>query len=383
MSSTNIVKACAAGSGKTYYLCEKAIDLIKNGKRVLIVTYTNNGALSIKKTYKKLNSGVIDKNCFVETWYSFLLREIIKPYQSTFLGKINLIKSISFENMYGTRSINFNKNTSIERYMDKNKDVRANETSKLACNVLEASKGMALSRLRQSFDAIMFDEVQDMTGQDLGIFDVLIKSDIDCYFAGDNKQATFKTHNTKQNKKKSGVNIWDFFSIYEKNKMVTIIYENGTRRCNQEICDFANYCYPQNSIFSLNNKKTSFDGVYIFDFDNFDKYYQNCLEKPQILIYDSKTKINYQSMNFGVCKGLTFDRVGIIANGPFEKMLCGEYLENPEKYYIAITRARYSIAICLKKVDKIKNATQTEIDFNGVKIPCYKWTIPKNFKQSL
>ena len=55
-------------------------------------------------------------------------------------------------------------------------------------------------------------------------------------------------------------------------------------------------------------------------------------------------------MNFGECKDLTFDRILIFPNKPFF-----EYIQNckalgsPEKYYIAITRPRYSIAIIVDK----------------------------------
>ena len=55
-------------------------------------------------------------------------------------------------------------------------------------------------------------------------------------------------------------------------------------------------------------------------------------------------------MNFGECKGLTFDRILIFPNKPFlEYIQKGKALGSPEKYYIAVTRPRYSIAIVVDK----------------------------------
>ena len=49
--------------------------------------------------------------------------------------------------------------------------------------------------------------------------------------------------------------------------------------------------------------------------------------KPYILKYDKNTfTLNYPSLNFGVSKGMTMDRVLIFPNGPLNK-----FLLNPSK----------------------------------------------------
>jgi len=77
MQNTAII-ACA-GAGKTYTICRRALSL--SGKS-LMVTYTNRGRDAINNQISQSNHGLQSKKIVVETWFEFLLREIIKPYQS-------------------------------------------------------------------------------------------------------------------------------------------------------------------------------------------------------------------------------------------------------------------------------------------------------------
>ena len=69
-------------------------------------------------------------------------------------------------------------------------------------------------------------------------------------------------------------------------------------------------------------------------------------------------------MNFGTCKGETFDRVLIFPNGPLTNFVMkGTVLNSPEKYYVGVTRPRYSIALVLKTVPKtLRGYKHVEID---------------------
>ena len=68
------------------------------------------------------------------------------------------------------------------------------------------------------------------------------------------------------------------------------------------------------------------------------------------------------ALNFGLSKGQSFDRVLILPNGPIEEYLTSG---NPEslkpltraRLYVAITRARYSVAIATDKTRVIGRAT--------------------------
>lgn len=107
MQLNNIVIMTAAGAGKTHNICKEVIENAKvTNKKILITTYTNKGIESIESEYKKQNDGVIDKNVVILSWYQFLLKEMVKPYQSSILSRINVINSIDFNHQYGY--INFN-----------------------------------------------------------------------------------------------------------------------------------------------------------------------------------------------------------------------------------------------------------------------------------
>jgi superfamily I DNA/RNA helicase len=214
MPSNNSVVIASAGSGKTWDICNKAINNPPPFKKALLVTYTNRGKESIINEYKKQNLGVVDDWIVVKTWYQFILSEFIKPYQVDFFKKINLIKSIDFSRAYGYT--NMISSTKPERYLNNNYDVLSNEVSRLAVLMIEKSSNKVLQRLEETYCTIYFDEVQDFIGDDISILELLFDSSISIHCVGDPKQSTYKTHNTKKYSKKSGVNTYDYFSSLEE-----------------------------------------------------------------------------------------------------------------------------------------------------------------------
>ena len=68
--------------------------------------------------------------------------------------------------------------------------------------------------------------------------------------------------------------------------------------------------------------------------------------------------------NFGVVKGQTYDRVIIIPTLSIEKYLCSgniaEIESGKEKLYVAITRAKYSVAFLTDCTPKISNIEKWE-----------------------
>ncbi|MDD4402042.1 MAG: hypothetical protein PHI24_09265 [Desulfitobacteriaceae bacterium] len=86
------------------------------------------------------------------------------------------------------------------------------------------------------------------------------------------------------------------------------------------------------------------DGVFLIKTTDVHIYYNHYL--PTVLKYDKNTQTEgWHSYNFGVCKGMTFDRVLVFPNGPLKKFLQGKKLRAPEKYYVGVTRPRHSLAI--------------------------------------
>lgn len=345
MQSNNIIRVEAAGAGKTYNICKDALKLNKcneSEKRILLLSYTNRGIDAIKTEIQKQNMGVIDSKIEIKTWYGFVLNELIKPYQS-FIFDINEIKSIDFTDAYG--KINYYKVGTRKRYITSNSDIKSNVAAELALQLNEKSQGKVIERLNKIYSHIFIDEVQDMAGYDLNIIEVLMRSTSIIICVGDNKQATFRTNNSTKNKGKSGRNVWQFFEKMISEDVVEIRKNLVSRRFNQEICSFANEVYPnENNISTMMEEKTEHDGVILIKKQDIHKYYD--FYKPIVLKYDKRTLTEgYQSSNFGECKGMTFERVLIYPNGPFKKFLLnGEKLKSPEKYYVAATRAKYSIA---------------------------------------
>lgn len=370
---TNFIKISAAGSGKTYDICRNALDVVAEGdKRVLIVTYTNRGKNAVETEIRKQNKGVLHPRVVIKTWFHFLLSDSVKPYQRDITGdgSFNVLKGVDFTEPYG--KVNFYKKGTMARYLTGSGNVRSNYVSELACLLNEKSNGKIVGRLTEIYSNIYFDEVQDLAGYDIELLKLLLDSDISITCCGDNKQATFSTHNAKKNKKQTGKNIWQFFLGLDN---VDIERKLASRRFNQDICCFANMLFPVGDpITTIMNEKTNHDGVYLIDKSDVDAYYEQF--QPQVLRYDVKTIIErFRAVNFGACKGETFDRVLIYPNGPLTKFVMnGTALKAPEKYYVAVTRPRYSVAIALETLpEALRGYEEMTLNCGDVQIRSLKY----------
>ena len=372
MQLNNIVIMAAAGAGKTHDICKEVIENAKTtNKKILITTYTNKGIESIEKEYKKQNNGVIDKNVVILSWFQFLLRELVKPYQSSILNKINIINSIDFNHQYGY--INFNSRGTPKHYMLTN-NILSNTVSEFAIDSNIKSNNKVIQRLGEIYSHIYIDEIQDLAGEDIEILNLLFNSKIQIQCVGDVKQSTYTTYNAKKNKKITGIHLIDFFKELERKGILTLLFNNKTRRFGREICEFSNsICNDKNNrIESDKIYKEENQGVYLLDKKDFENYFK--IYKPTILKFDAKTKIDYDSLNFGQCKGMTFDRVAIFPNKKYKEFLQnGTSLDSPCKYYVSATRARYSIVFVVEKLFENDNFKYTNINLedNSIKVSKY------------
>ena len=372
MQLNNIVIMAAAGAGKTHDICKEVIENAKTtNKKILITTYTNKGIESIEKEYKKQNNGVIDKNVVILSWFQFLLRELVKPYQSSILNKINIINSIDFNHQYGY--INFNSRGTPKHYMLTN-NILSNTVSEFAIDSNIKSNNKVIQRLGEIYSHIYIDEIQDLAGEDIEILNLLFNSKIQIQCVGDVKQSTYTTYNAKKNKKITGIHLIDFFKELERKGIITLLFNNKTRRFGREICEFSNsICNDKNNrIESDKIYKEENQGVYLLDKKDFENYFK--IYKPTILKFDAKTKIDYDSLNFGQSKGMTFDRVAIFPNKKYKEFLQnGTSLDSPCKYYVSATRARYSIVFVVEKLFENDNFKYTNINLedNSIKVSKY------------
>lgn len=393
----NKVIFAAAGNGKTYNICRGAIKLASKSKdnNILLISYTNEGVKSIETEYCKQNMGVIDCNVTIKTWYSFLLSELIKPYQCLLQLKCkqykdeydfpipeNYINSIAFY-QDGKKPQWYNKGH-IQFFLNSATDIRKDDVSQLAYMCIEHSKMKSIKRLESIYSHIFIDELQDYAGWDLEIFNVLMESTIEMQFVGDYKQATYRTNNSSKNSKYRDENIKNYFAEKEKQSLCQISFDQTTRRFNKFICEFINSIYNEQQnpvvpyIEDLHSDINDI-GVYILDkvyLEDYCKYY-----RPAILRYNVESKINlenfYNVFSYGTSKGTTFDRVIIIPVGtvmPF--ILNGKEITSKQtraKFYVACTRAKYSTIFCIENACANANFIPTTILIGEKAIPCFKY----------
>jgi DNA helicase-2/ATP-dependent DNA helicase PcrA len=339
--SANRIVISAAGGGKTTRVVDQALGH-EHGATALI-TYTRN---NVREIHSKAHQRVpaIPPQVEVISWYSFLLRELARPYRAVLHAKrIEGIfwaegKSVPFVPKHKTSPHYFHDGTRI--YSDK--------ISKFICECERKSGGAVMRRLRQRFSHIVIDEIQDMAAYDLDVLEMMLKSGIQITFVGDHRQATFSTNHSPKHKSFAGPAIIKKFELWKLAGLTSIEYERHTHRCNQAIADLADGFFPSEpKTLSRNAAVTGHDGIFLVGTAHVAAYSQAF--SPQVLRYSVRTKCDpFEAMNFGESKGMTFERVLIYPHGPAQKWLASGKTSDVEKsatkMYVATTRARYSVA---------------------------------------
>lgn len=366
----------AAGAGKTTYIVNEALKQIDN---VLITTFTIENEAEIRSKFISI-CGYVPKNVTIQTWFSFLLQHGVKPYQGTcetnlFREKITgivLVDSQSGIKYYakGKYPVTYKEEDDFYKfYFTKELKIYTDKIAKFVCRANEKSKGNVIERIAKIYPHIYIDEIQDLSGYDLEIIKLLYHSQSNVLCVGDPRQVTYSTHWEKKNKKYRDGNIKDFVSeqCYKKDKIV--IDEETLRfshRNNQQICDFSSLLYPDYppslpcSCAECHPTTVSHQGIYLVKRKDVDDYMS--IYKPVQLKYDISVNINtsYESYNFGSSKGQGFDRVLIYPTGKIQQWLFNNNTKLEKrtraKLYVAITRARFSVAFVVNddRCDKIQ-----------------------------
>lgn len=365
----------AAGAGKTTHLVNEAL---KNpNKKILITTYTEANEEEIRRKFLKLNKS-IPKNVTIQTWYSFLLQDWVKPFQGSFnellfeyeIKGMLLVNSesgikYSFEK-YG-RKINVGyseKDEFLQHYFTSTHKIYSDKISKFSFNANAKGNSAIINRLSALYDKIYIDEVQDLAGYDLELIKLLFKSKIEVELVGDPRQVTYLTHNPNKHKKYAEGNLKGYLIEECKSLIKNNIDEdllNRSHRNNKLICDYSSKLYPSFKVTEpcdcCHNEIIEHCGIFIIKKEEISAYLAKY--NPVQLRWDSRVSVNkdYQYFNFGETKGLTFERVMIY---PTEAMI--QWMQNNNaklesstraKFYVGITRAKYSVAIVIDKDEKI------------------------------
>lgn len=355
MMVNNKLIIAAAGSGKTTYLIDEAIK--NREKKVLITTYTQANEAEIKKKIiEKIN--YIPENITVQTWFSFLLKHGVRPYQGIIFDKrINgliLVNSQSGLKGYTKfkQPIYFGEEREFENhYFSNSIKIYSDKLSKFVFRCNEKTNGAVISRISKIYSRIFIDEVQDLAGYDLELLKLLFSSNAEVLLVGDPRQGTYSTNSSSKNKQYKKVNVVNYFF---QDKSINIETDETSLlinyRSNKPICDLSNKLFQYFSGTNSGNQIiTEHDGVFFIREKDVEQYLK---KYNPVQLRDSKKKIvdeNYKVMNFGESKGLSFDRVLIYPTKPFTDWFMNNESELAEtsrsKLYVAITRARFSVGI--------------------------------------
>lgn len=353
----NNLLIAAAGAGKTTHFVQESLKLTES---VLITTFTEENKEEIRKKFFELNNGVIPHNVTIRTWFSFLIEHGAKPYQGKLTNK-NINGLLLMNKKSGFRYKNgkfpvYYKETEVEKhYFSNDFQIYSDKLSKFVVRCNDKNNGYVIERIARLFKHIFIDEVQDMAGYDLEIIKLLFQSDSIIKIAGDPRQVTYQTHFPDKYKKYSDGKIQEF--ILNECKSIDVNIDTDTLkdswRNNQIICDFANKIFPEYpSCDSLHNEITGHDGVFLVKEKDIERYLVEY--SPTQLRYSRTKKVhsNYEVKNFGESKGTTRDRVLIYPTQKISNWLLDDKsldkFDIKCKFYVAVTRARYSVAIVCK-----------------------------------
>ncbi|EOA6326668.1 UvrD-helicase domain-containing protein [Enterococcus faecalis] len=350
----NKLLIAAAGAGKTTFFVKEAIECSES---VLITTFTEENRDEIRKKFIELNDGAIPSNVTIQTWFSFLIEHGAKPYQGILTEKkINGLELVNQKS-----GLKFKKDFPVyypekevdKHYFNSEYQIYSDKLSKFVVKCNEGSSGKVIARISDIFKNIFIDEVQDMAGHDLEVIKLLMNTDSVIKMAGDPRQVTYHTHFASKFKKYSNGKIQEFIEKECSRQRCEIDLNtlSGSWRNNQSICNFSNRLFPDKpECISFQSKTTSHDGIFLVREKDVELYLKKY--SPLQLRYDRKNKKifeNYEVKNFGESKGTTYDRVIIYPT----KAMLNWVLKDTEinkfdvkcKFYVAITRAKYSVGI--------------------------------------
>lgn len=357
--NNNELIVAAAGSGKTSTLVRRALDI--DEEQVLITTFTEANEFEIKKKIIK-EKGFIPENLIVQTWFSFLLENGVRPFQ----GQLNeelWDKNVGFMLVSGNSSIrhteqgtySVGKDNFFKYYFSSKEglNIFSDKVSEFTYRCNEEVEGDVVKRISRIYPHIFIDEVQDLAGYDLDLLKLFFESDSNILLVGDPRQGTYSTNDSRRNKGMKRSEILNFFEDESILKMLNIDKTSlaTNYRCVEEICKVADSLFPNEpKTISGQNQSDPHLGVYYLNESDIEEYlslYPDCVQ----LRWDISVQgvDGYQIMNFGDSKGLTFRRVLIYPTKSMSKWFTntGSGLApiSRSKLYVGLTRAELSAAI--------------------------------------
>ncbi|MGR6090795.1 hypothetical protein ACU4IU_09555 [Brevibacterium sp. CSND-B09] len=360
------VRVAVAGSGKTAEIASRIL-AEQAGTRSASITFTTNGQNEISSRLPRLLASEHE----TMGWFAFLVRHIIRPY----LPKLHpgfVATGLCF--VQSDAEIPKNR-SGWKYYLNDHHQPYSTRLGTLAKKVMQATSNAPIRRLERIYNNLYFDEIQDLGGNDLVILEALMKSSINLFVTGDVRQAVLTTSRSdRANRSYRGVQVMHWFREKNDAGVCDLTFNETTTRFNQAIASFSDLIHDPAlelpATTSTQTEETGHDGVFLVDDSDLSLYVTAWDTSPTILwARSSQRKLpKSELLTFGGSKGLTRDRVVIVATstGPICKWLKKRELLTPSTacgFYVAATRARYSVALVTKNAARLYG--QLHQDFAG------------------
>lgn len=320
------VVLAVAGAGKTKLI----IDQLELDSRALIITYTINNTLNIKRRIID-KFGFIPKGVRVYTYFSFLMSFCIRPV----VGNSIKVKGISYSiPILGT------KRKTKDHYLIKGR-LYHNRMAKLLTDYPSLIDGVT-RRIEKYFDFVCVDEVQDFAANDFNLLCALSKLNAEMLLVGDFYQHTFDTSRDGPIKKNLHKNYDKYLNEFRNASFeVDLVSLSRSYRCSPTICNFVN------DSLGIPITSTRTDGVNIEFVTDKNEIHElmsdNAIAK---LFYQGSNKYIGWTDNWGNTKGLDdFQDICVVLN----KTSFSEYKKGTlsslaasslNKLYVACTRTK-------------------------------------------
>lgn len=362
----NIFLFAGAGTGKTERIVNEAIRFVGESRRVLVLTFTQNNQKEVSSRFLIKHRGA--HHAFtVKGLLSFYLEEIIRPYQRVLFPKRieSFILNESDPHKRNGYSIPGRKEilddgTYNPLYYLTSSHTQAHSAllAKFAWTVIKKTNGAPIRRLEAIYDQLYFDECQDMVGWDFEVLSLLAKSkklSITC--VGDFRQTIYETAITSKKPSTSAEKVAYLLKLkFVQQEM------NESYRSILDICTYAGKLHAAEGYPALRSKVVApmeyRDHLGVFVVKESDARLYFAQYQPVILRHSAAVGREYDDitlprMTFGKSKGLGFPRVAIIPTqahlqflqGSFSAFSKGKTDEPRNKFYVALTRAMYSVAL--------------------------------------
>lgn len=360
MRPTHRLILSAPGSGKTTLICSETLG-IPSSERVLITTYTESNANEIKQKIIK-KRGAIPANITIMPWFSFLLKHGVRPYQGSMNAELHnrrigfLLSSeksgYRFTNSFG-RPVYWGESDFFKFYFSANLKIYSDKIAKFTFASNKQTDGEIVTRISKIFNHIYIDEVQDLAGWDLELLKCLSKTQSNITLVGDPRQTIYLTNNAAKHEKYRQGKIDQFLN--EKCKSLKYEIDTTTlgrsHRNNREICRFSSLLYPEYESIDVCdcegcNHENMHTGIYLVRDRDINSYLR---QFPSQILKDRNS--DYGEINYGISKGQTYERVLIHPTQGIKNYIhSGEISEfksliSKARFFVAITRARHSVAI--------------------------------------